>query len=512
MKVILVVRDGWGYTEEARGNAVYLADTPNNDAYMETYPWTLLRCTGNAIGIPEGTQGGSEPGHLTMGAGRVVWQPLEEINRSIMDGGFYENEALLDAIRRLKEGGGRLHLMGLHSDQGIHGTTTHLYALLELARRHGLDKVYIQCFLDGRDVPERSAKKYLRETLRQTEKKGVGKVASLVGRYYAMDRDTNWDRTKRAYDLLAFGEGHKEADVFRAIDNAYERGDETDYYVQPIVMVDTEGRPVATIDERDTVIFWNFRSDRARQLTYALTQPGFDKFSRRKFPRIKFVCMSVYDRHLDLPVAFPQREVRNNLGKVLSDHGLRQLRIAETEKYAHVTFFFNSQVEDPYPGEDRILVPSPKVPSYEEKPEMSAPEINTKLLPEIRSGRYDLILVNYANGDLVGHSANLEAGVKACEAVDRCVGQVVEAGLEGGYVVIVTGDHGNIETMFYPDGTPNPSHGTNPVPFILISNYPGLMHAELRSGLGLSSVAPTILGLMGIEKPPEMTGENIIAN
>jgi 2,3-bisphosphoglycerate-independent phosphoglycerate mutase len=512
MKVILVVRDGWGYTEEAKGNAVYLAYTPNNDAYMEAYPWTLLRCTGNAIGVPEGTQGGSEPGHLTMGAGRVVWQPLEEINRSIMDGGFYENEVLLDAIRRLKEGGGRLHLMGLHSDQGIHGTTTHLYALLELACRHYLDEVYIHCFLDGRDVPERSAKKYLRETLRKTEKKGVGKVASLVGRYYAMDRDTNWDRTKRAYDLLTLGEGYKEADVFRAIDNAYERGDETDYYVQPIVMVDGVGRPVATIDEGDTVIFWNFRSDRARQLTYALTQPGFDKFSKLKSPRVKFVCMSVYDRHLDLPVAFPQREVRNNLGKVLSDHGLRQLRIAETEKYAHVTFFFNSQVEDPYPGEDRILVPSPKVPSYEEKPEMSAPEINTKLLPEIHSGRYDFILVNYANGDLVGHSANLEAGVKACEAVDRCVGQVVEAGLEGGYVVIVTGDHGNIETMFYPDGTPNPSHGTNPVPFIPMSQDPGLMHAELRSGLGLSSVAPTILGLMGIEKPPEMTGENIIAN
>lgn len=511
MKVILMVRDGWGYTEEARGNAVYLADTPNNDAYMEAYPWTLLRCTGNAIGVPEGTQGGSEPGHLTMGAGRVVWQPLEEINRSIKDGGFYENEVLLDAIRRLKEGGGRLHLMGLHSDQGIHGTTAHLYALLELARRHGLDEVYIHCFLDGRDVPERSAKEYLCETLRQTEEKGVGKVASLVGRYYAMDRDTNWDRTKRAYDLLTLGEGYKEADVFRAIENTYERGDETDYYVRPIVMVGGEGRPVATVDDGDTVIFWNFRSDRARQLTYALTQPDFDKFSRRKFPRIKFVCMSVYDRHLDLPVAFPQREVRNNLGKVLSDHGLRQLRIAETEKYAHVTFFFNSQVEDPYPGEDRILVPSPKVPSYEEKPEMSAPEINAKLLPEIRSGRYDFILVNYANGDLVGHSANLEAGVKACEAVDRCVGQVVEAGLEGGYVVIVTGDHGNVETMFYPDGTPNPSHGTNPVPFILMSKDPGLMHAELRSGLGLSSVAPTILGLMGIEKPPEMTGENIIA-
>ncbi len=505
-----MVRDGWGYTKETKGNAVYLADTPNNDAYMEVYPWTLLKCTGNAIGVPEGTQGGSEPGHLTMGAGRVVWQPLEEINRSIRDGGFFENEALLDTIRRLKEGGGRLHLMGLLSDQGIHGTTAHLYALLELAHRHGLDEVYIHCFLDGRDVPERSAKKYLSEIIRQTEEKDVGKIASLVGRYYAMDRDTNWDRTKKAYDLLTLGEGHKETDVFSAIDNAYKRGDETDYYIRPKVLVDGEGRPVATVDDGDTVVFWNFRSDRARQLTYALTQSDFDKFPRRKFPRIKFVCMSVYDRHLDLPVVFPQMEVKNNLGKVLSNLGLRQLRIAETEKYAHVTFFFNSQVEDPYPGEDRILVPSPKVPSYEEKPEMSASEINSKLLSEIRSGRYDFILVNYANGDLVGHSANLEAGVKACEAVDKCVGQVVEVGLERGYVVIVTGDHGNIETMFYPDGTPNPSHGTNPVPFILINNDMELMHTKLRSGLGLSSVAPTILSLMGIEKPQEMTGENIV--
>ena len=505
-----MVRDGWGYAEEARGNAVYLADTPNNDAYMETYPWTLLRCTGNAIGVPEGTQGGSEPGHLTMGAGRVVWQPLEEINRSIMDGGFYENEVLLDAIRGLKEGGGKLHLMGLHSDQGIHGTTTHLYALLELARRHGLDEVYIHCFLDGRDVPERSAKKYLRETLRQTEKKGVGKVASLVGRYYAMDRDTNWNRTKVAYDLLTLGEGFGEMDVFKAIDNAYERGDETDYYVRPIVMVDGEGRPLATIGDGDTVIFWNFRSDRARQITYALTQPEFDKFHRQKAPTVDFVCMSVYDQHLDLPVVFPQRKVMNNLGKVLSGHGLRQLRIAETEKYAHVTFFFNSQVEDPYPGEDRILVPSPKVPSYEEKPEMSANEITERLIPEIRRGAYHFILVNYANCDLVGHSANLQAGIRACEAVDRCVGRVVDAGLEEGYAVIVTGDHGNIETMFYPDGAPNPSHGTNPVPFILVSEDPELKNANLRSGLGLSSVAPTILSLMGIDRPQEMTGENII--
>lgn len=509
MGVILIVRDGWGYTEETLGNAVRLAHTPNDDRYMEVYPWTLLKCTGNAIGVPEGTQGGSEPGHLTMGAGRIVWQPLVEINRAIRNGSFYGNEALLGAVRHCKGNGGKLHLMGLHSDQGIHGTTHHLYALLELARREGLNEVYIHCFLDGRDVPERSAKRFLRETQEQIQQKGVGHIASMIGRYYAMDRDTNWDRTRKAYDLLTLGEGRGETDPIQAIDSAYRLGDETDYYLGPMVIVE-EGVPIATIDDGDSVIFWNFRSDRARQLTYALTQPGFDKFPRRKTPEVHFVCMSVYDRHLDLPVAFPQREVRNNLGQVLSDHGLRQLRIAETEKYAHVTFFFNSQVEDPYPGEDRILVPSPKVPSYAEKPEMSAPEITGKLVPEVHRGVYDFILVNYANGDLVGHSANLEAGIEACEAVDRCVGAVVEAGLEEGCVILLTGDHGNIETMFYPDGTPNPSHGTNPIPFILISEAPELRHAKLRSGLGLSSIAPTILSLMGVERPPEMTGESII--
>ena len=510
MRVILVVRDGWGYSEEKQGNAVYLANTPNNDRYMEEYPWTLLKCTGNAIGVPEGTQGGSEPGHLTMGAGRVVWQPLEKINRGIEDGSFYGNPALLDAVRHVKDKGSKLHLMGLHSDQGIHGTTHHLYALLELARREDLNRAFIHCFLDGRDVPERSAKAFIKETLGQIDEKGVGEIASLMGRYYAMDRDTNWERTERAYDLLTLGEGQGETDALRAIDKAYRKGDETDYYLEPMVIKGAEGDPLATIEDGDAVIFWNFRSDRARQITYALTQPEFDKFQRRKFPGVHFTCMSVYDQSLGLPVAFPQEKVENNMGKILSDHGVRQFRIAETEKYAHVTFFFNSQVEEPYPGEDRILVPSPKVPSYDEKPEMSAEEITTSLIPEIRKGFYDFILVNYANGDLVGHSAGLEAGIKACEAVDRCVGEVVEAGLSEGYVIIVTGDHGNIETMFYPDGTPNPSHGVNSVPFIVVSDKPSLRHTKLCSGLGLSSIAPTILSLMGIEKPREMTGANII--
>jgi 2,3-bisphosphoglycerate-independent phosphoglycerate mutase len=508
-RVILIIRDGWGYSEETFGNAVRQAKVPNDARYMREYPWTLLKCTGNAVGLPEGTQGGSEPGHLTMGAGRIVWQPFEEINQAIYNGTFYENSSLMSAIENCREKGSVLHLMGLLSDQGIHGSTFHLYSLLELAKRHAINEIYIHCFLDGRDVPERSAKGFIEETQRQIREKGVGRIATMVGRYYAMDRDTNWDRTMKAYDLLTIGEGWKEADPLEAIDHAYQRGDPTDYYVQPIVMVE-DGKPVATIDAEDSVIFWNFRSDRARQLTYALTQNGFDHFPRKKFPRVHFVCMSGYDKHLALPVAFPQNTVENNLAQVLAARGLRQLRIAETEKYAHVTFFFNSQIEDPVPGEDRILVPSPKVPSYDVKPEMSAPEITEKLLPEIAKGVYDFILVNYANGDLVGHSANMQAGIMACEVVDDCVGRVVDASLSKGYTILVTGDHGNIETMFYPNGEPNPSHGTNPVPFILISDDSNLRKFKLKDGLGLSCVSPTILKLMAIPKPPEMTAESLL--
>lgn len=355
-RVILVVRDGWGYSEEIFGNAVRQAKVPNDTRYMKEYPWTLLKCTGNAVGLPEGTQGGSEPGHLTMGAGRIVWQPFEEINQAIYNGTFYENPALLSAIENYRKKGSALHLMGLLSDQGIHGSTFHLYSLLELTKRYTLKDVYIHCFLDGRDVPERSAKGFIEETQIQIREKGVGKIATMVGRYYAMDRDTNWDRTLKAYDLLTLGEGWKEAGPLEAIDHAYQRGDPTDYYVQPIIMVE-DGKPVATIDAEDSVIFWNFRSDRARQITYALTQNGFDHFPRKKFPRVHFVCMSGYDKHLALPVAFPQNTVENNLAQVLATKGLKQLRIAETEKYAHVTFFFNSQIEDPVLGENRILVP-----------------------------------------------------------------------------------------------------------------------------------------------------------
>jgi 2,3-bisphosphoglycerate-independent phosphoglycerate mutase len=510
-RIILVVRDGWGYSDEKRGNATYLAYTPNNDFYLENYPWTLLNCTGSSVGLPNGTQGGSEPAHLIMGAGRIVSQPLEIINRNIREGGFYEKKEFLDSIDYCKSTGGKIHLAGLFSDQGIHGHINHLFAILEICRRNEFRRVFIHAFLDGRDVPERSAKKFFRKTHEVIQNKKVGVFASIIGRYYAMDRDKNWDRTEIAYNLLTIGTGKKEENPIEALEHVYESSCKiTDYYIEPIVLTNKFGQPIALVDEGDCLILWNFRSDRARQITYALTDRSFSKFKRVKFPKIHYVCMSEYDKKIDLPVVFPHKKVQNNLSSILSKNHLNQLRIAETEKYAHVTFFFNSQIEEPNAGEHRILVPSLKIPSYEEKPEMSANEITEKLLTEIKKEYYDFILVNYANGDLVGHSANLKAGIKACEVVDECLGKVVSTGLTKKYTIIVTGDHGNIETMFYPNGDPNPSHGTNPVPFILISDNPTLFKCKLKTGKGISSISPTILDIMGLNKPKEMTSTTLI--
>lgn len=508
-KVILIIRDGWGYSEETRGNAVYHAHTPNNDRYLQVYPWTLLKCDGGAVGLPEGSQGSSEPGHLTIGAGRIVPQLLTEINHSIRDGSFYQNQVFLDAIQNCRDNGSRLHLMGIHSVEGLHGTTHHLYTLLELAKREGVSEVYIHCFLDGVDSPQRSAEGFLRRTQEEIGQRGVGRISSLIGRYYAMDRDNNWDRIQKAYDLIVHGAGHKESDVFKAISNAYKRG-ESDCHIEPIVMVDDSGELIARLNHDDSVIFWNFRPERASQLTHAFTDEDFDRFDRQNSHPVLFVCMSAYDINLNLPVAFPRKEIQNNLGQILSENCFSQLRVAEEEMRAHVTQFFNGYHEDPYPGEDRMIVPSLKTFHFDERPEMSAHEITEQLLSKMREQRYDFVLVNYANSDFVGHSGNLQAGIEACEVVDRNIGRVVEAGLEEGYIILITADHGNIETMFYADGRPNPSHGTNPVPFIIVSDDPAVRHVRLRRDLGLSSVAPTILSLLGIEQPSEMTGENII--
>jgi 2,3-bisphosphoglycerate-independent phosphoglycerate mutase len=508
--VVLIILDGWGIAKPGKGNAIYLAKTPNFDYFRKVYPYTELMASGNEIGLPEGNQGTSEQGHLTIGAGRIVWQPLEMINQAITTGEFFRKKEFLDAIENCKRNHSSLHIMGLTSDEGVHAHINHTLALLELSKRKGLKRVFIHCFLDGRDVPEKSALKYIRIIERKIKHSGIGKIASVVGRYYAMDRDSNWDRTEKAYRMLVYGEGFKAGSAEEAIRKAYKRGDKTDYYVKPTVIVDRKGVPLGLIKDNDSVIFTNYRSDRARQITYAFVSKKFEHFERTPLD-IHFVCMSRYDERLKLPVVFVQEEVKNNLGKVISQSGKKQLRIAETEKYAHVTFFFNSQVDKPYKGEDRIMIPSPKVPSYDMKPEMNVYEVTERVLEEIRKKDYDFIVLNYANPDLVGHSGVLKAVVRCCEIVDECLGKVVNEVLEKGGIALVMGDHGNAEQMFYPrTRTVCPSHTTNKVPFILISKSERLRGCELRKNRGLKDVAPTILEIMGLGKPREMTGESLI--
>jgi 2,3-bisphosphoglycerate-independent phosphoglycerate mutase len=505
-KVMLIVRDGWGHGRKDKGNAIYHAKTPNDDFYRKHYPWVLLDCTGNAVGNPEGVQGGSEVGHLTMGAGRIVWQPYELINRKIKNGEFFKNKALLAAIDNCKKYKSNLHLNGLFSDQGVHADYRHMHTILELCRRNKFDRVFLHLCLDGRDVPERSAMKFLKSTEKKMKELGVGKIASLAGRYYGMDRDTNWNRTKGAYEAMVDGKGFKANSAREGIEKAYERGDPTDYYIQPTVIFKKD-EPVCLLKDKDSFIWYNFRSDRSRQITAMINGLDFCKEKPEHKVKVFYVCFSSYDSNWRLPVAFLQEKVKHNLGDVIAARGVSQLRIAETEKFAHVTFFFNSQTENPNKGEKRILVPSPKVKSYDLQPEMSAYKITDKLLKEI--GGHDFIVVNYANPDLVGHSGVFKAVVKACEVVDECVGRIVKKGLSKGYTIILTGDHGNADHMLYKDGEKDPSHGCNRVEMTLISNDKKLMKGRLKEG-GLRDVAPTILDLMGIKKPEEMTGSSLI--
>lgn len=508
--VVLIVLDGFGSAPAGRGNCIAHAKKPNYDSYWKNYPHTQLRASGMDVGLPPGTQGNSEVGHLHIGAGQIVWQPLQLINNHIEEGTFFKNSALLRAVEHVKKYDSQLHLMGLCSDAGVHATMNHLYALLKLAQKHNLSKVYLHCFLDGRDVGEKTASKYLMQLQEKMKKFGVGTIASLVGRYYAMDRDKNWSRTQQAYSLLVDGHGEKAEDPLQALEFAYGQGAQTDYYVQPIVIVDGQQKPVATIRHHDAVIFFNFRSDRPRQLTQAFVDKTFSHFSTKNFKNLFFVTMTEYDPHFKIPVAFAQTPVKNNLGKVLSTHNLKQLKIAETEKYAHVTYFFNSQVEEPFSGEDRILVPSAKLPSYDHKPEMSAQEITQKALETIQKNSYDFILINYANCDLVGHSGKIFAVTKAVEVVDACLGKVVPAICAQHGVVIITADHGNAEEMLYKDGSAKPSHTTNPVPFIIISDEVLFKSLKLRKEGGLIDVTPTILELMQLPKPKEMKGKSLI--
>ncbi|MCR5460197.1 MAG: 2,3-bisphosphoglycerate-independent phosphoglycerate mutase [Acetatifactor sp.] len=504
---VLMILDGFGLNEKTEGNAVAQAKKPVIDGLMRDYPWVRGNASGMAVGLPDGQMGNSEVGHLNMGAGRIVYQELTRITKEIMDGTFFENEALLKAVENCKKKNSSLHFMGLLSDGGVHSHNTHLYGLLELAKRNGLEKVYVHCFLDGRDTPPTSGKGYAEELRAKMEEIGVGKIASVMGRYYAMDRDNNWDREKLAYDALTKGEGLTAACGICGIQESYDR-DETDEFVKPTVALE-DGKPVATIQDGDSVVFFNFRPDRARQITRAFCDDDFKGFDRGARKDLCFVCFSDYDPTIpNKLVAFKKVSVTNTFGEWLAANKMTQARIAETEKYAHVTFFFNGGVEQPNEGEDRILVNSPKVATYDLKPEMSAYEVCDKLTGAIRSGKYDVIVINFANPDMVGHTGVLEAAIKAVEAVDECVGKAVEAVKEMDGVLFICADHGNCEMMIdYETGEPFTAHTTNQVPFILVNYDPAY---KLREGGCLADIIPTLIQIMGKEQPAEMTGKSLL--
>ena len=498
--LVLMILDGFGIAPK-EGNAIAAAKTPNLDRLLKENPLTQIGASGMDVGLPDGQMGNSEVGHTNIGAGRIVYQELTRITKSAQDGDMEKNEALLQAMSAAKENGKALHFMGLLSDGGVHSHNSHLYALLEMAKHLGLEKVFVHCFLDGRDVPPSSGKEYVEQLQNKLQEIGIGKVATVMGRYYAMDRDNRWERVEKAYAAMVYGEGEKAACPVCAVQNSYEK-EVTDEFVLPTVCDGAE-----PISAGDSVIFYNFRPDRAREITRTLVDPDFTGFERKKgfFP-VHFVCMTQYDATMpNVDVAYKPQSLKNTFGEYISDKGLTQLRIAETEKYAHVTFFFNGGVEKQYPGEDRILVKSPAVATYDLQPEMSAYEVTDKMVEAVRSGKYDALILNYANCDMVGHTGVFEAAVKAVEAVDTCVGRVAEAVKEMDGCILLTADHGNADKMVDDDGTPFTAHTTNPVPFCVI-NHP----CELREGGRLADIAPTMLKVLGLPQPEEMTGESII--
>lgn len=503
----LMILDGFGERAEAAGNAVLAAKTPNIDALKQQYPWTKIGASGMSVGLPDGQMGNSEVGHLNIGAGRIVYQELTRITKAISDGDFFQKEEFLGAIENAKQKGTALHLMGLLSDGGVHSHIEHLFALVELAKRQGLEKVYIHCFMDGRDVPPESGKGYMEQLCKKLEEIGVGQVATVMGRYYAMDRDNRWERVQKAYEAMVLGQGEQNSCPVAAMQASYDAG-VTDEFVLPTVIV-KDGEPVAKIGADDSIIFFNFRPDRAREITRTLIDPAFDGFERAYFP-VYYVCMTQYDKTFpNVHVAYKPQVLSNTLGEYLAKNGKKQFRIAETEKYAHVTFFFNGGVEQPNEGEDRFLIPSPKVATYDLQPEMSAYEVAEKACEMIRSGNYDVMILNFANPDMVGHTGVMEAAVKACETVDECVGKVVAAIREVGGEVIITADHGNSEMMIDPETKgPFTAHTTNLVPCILVSD--ARKDAKLKEGGILADLAPTILELMGLPKPGEMEGSSLI--
>ena len=503
----LIIIDGWGYAPEREGNAIALAKTPFYDELAEKYPHTLLEASGTRVGLPAGIMGNSEVGHLNMGSGRVVRMDVTRIDYDIETGAFFENTALVEAMDGAKERDRALHIMGLVSDGQVHSSQEHLYALLRMAKQKGLQRVYVHCFLDGRDTPPASAYGYVEALQVKCGEIGAGRIASAIGRYYAMDRDRRWERTRRAYELLVHAAGERVIDPVEAIKKSYERG-VTDEFVEPIVVERETGQPVATIQEGDAVIFFNFRPDRARQLTRALAVPGFEEFPVSDRPGVKFVCFSLYDREFPLPIAFPPQAHRNVLAEVFGAVGVRNFRLAETEKYAHVTYFFNGGVEREYPCERRLLVPSPKIATYDLEPEMSAFKVTDKVLRAIEEGETDVFIINFANADMIGHTGKLDKTIEACQYVDTCLGWITKGISQARGVTLITADHGNAEQMIdLKTGHPHTAHTSNPVPFHLIDE--DAVGATLRAGGALEDVAPTMLGLLDLEKPAEMTGRDL---
>lgn len=506
---MLIILDGWGISSNSEGNAVMLAKTPFIDKIKREYPNTSLLCSGEAVGLPEGIMGNSEVGHLNIGAGRVVYQDLLRIDKSIRCGEFFENNVLKSVISKVKANDSALHLMGLVSDGGVHSHLSHLIALLDMAKKEDVKNVYIHAILDGRDTPPDSGADYIKSLENYINKISFGTIVSICGRYYAMDRDKRWDRIEKAYRLYTIGEGVKEKNPVEAVKNAYSR-DETDEFVQPIVITDEYGKLLNIVQKDDGIIFFNFRADRARQITQAFTDPEFDFFNRNSFLEIcDFVCMTIYDEKFTLPVAFPHIHMDGIFGEVISKNDLKQLRIAETEKYAHVTYFFNGGEEKAFHLEDRCLIPSPReVPTYDLKPEMSAFELTEEVISRLQSKNYDIIILNFANMDMVGHTGVLEAAIKACETVDKCVERVVNQAKAQGGVVLITADHGNAEKMTDTDGHIHTAHTLNPVPFVLVDEK--RKNVSLRSDGILGDIAPTILHIMNIDKPEQMTGRSLI--
>lgn len=503
----LIIIDGWGYSPEREGNAIALANKPFYDELVEKYPHTLLEASGTRVGLPAGVMGNSEVGHLNMGSGRVIRMDVSRIDYAIQTGEFSQNEVLAQVMDAAKENNKQLHMMGLLSDGQVHSSQGHLYALLRMAKERGLQRVYVHCFLDGRDTPPMSAYGYVEALQVETGKIGCGRIASAVGRYYAMDRDKRWERTERAYNLLVKAEGERVIDVVEAIKRSYERG-VTDEFVEPIVAERETGEPVATIEDGDSVIFFNFRPDRARQITRALTEPGFGGFPTPQRPKVNFACFTQYDKTFGLPIAFPPQEHRNVLAEVFGRVGVRNFRLAETEKYAHVTYFFNGGVEKEYPCERRLLVPSPKIATYDLEPEMSAFKVTDKVLRAIDEGETDVFIINFANPDMVGHTGKLDKTIEACQYVDTCLGWITKAIRTAQGTTLITADHGNAEQMIdRTTGQPHTAHTTNLVPFHLIDE--ASRGITLREGAALEDVAPTILGLLGVEKPAEMTGRDL---